>query len=356
MRTPLFTLLFSLTAITCAVGQSPTDLAGVPNAAVAAAANEETTAVAKSGANAPIIINVIPSPIQSTYLGDIAFDGEYLWVEGYDEFLLYQISPVDGSIIRSIPSTVVRPYGLAFDGNALWLADNDNRLIHQIDTADGAILQTYSTPSSSVTSYPNGLAWDGNNLWHNDPNGPMTTATGDSSFYITTNGSVLQSHQAKGQYPTGLAFDGQYLWSSDNDRRELYKIDASTFTVLDTIDAPGGNFPNGLAFDGQYLWVANNDSDSIYQLRIGVSIKDVDEHPLTAHQFTLYPNPASSQLNIVSEQPGPYHVTILSVTGQVIQLFPKSSGSIDIEALPKGNYLVQIEVDGQTITKQLVKR
>jgi len=236
------------------------------------------------------IINVIPSPAAS--VGDIAFDGEYLWVEGYNEYELYQISPIDGAVIRSIPTTVQRPHGLTFDGTDLWLSDGDNKIIQRIDTANGTVLQSFPAPGISNTSYPGGLAWDGQDLWHNDMMATNINPN-DSTFKINTSGQRLEAYHAHGTYAQGLTWDGQYLWSSDNGSDEIYKIDVSTFTVIDTIDAPGGDFPNGLAFDGQYLWVANNSSDSIYQIDFGIIPSGIGDLNSSLGQLSVYPNPST---------------------------------------------------------------
>jgi len=236
------------------------------------------------------IINVIPCPTSS--VSELAFDGEYLWVSGSSEIQLFQISPIDGSVIRTIPTTVNKPYGLTFDGTDLWLTDNTNKTIQRIDTANGNILQSIPTPGISNTSYPGGLAWDGQDIWHNDM---MATNVNpdDSTFKINTSGQRLEAHHAYGTYAQGLTWDGQYLWSTDNGVDKIYRIDVSTFSVIDTIDAPGGDYPNGLTFDGQYLWVANNSSDSIYQIDFGFIPSGIGDVNSTLGQLSIYPNPST---------------------------------------------------------------
>ncbi len=239
---------------------------------------------------APNIISVIPSPTSTPC--DIAFDGKYLWIEGFNELQIYQISPINGSIIKTIPSNVHRPYGLTFDGTYLWLADTDNKIIQQIDTSNGNVIQFFPTPAISSSSYPGGLAWDGQNLWHNDAM-ELNFNPNDSTYKVNTSGQIIQSYHAFGKSAIGLTWDGQYLWSSNNKTNEIYKIDVAAFSVIDTIDAPGGQYPNGLAFDGQYLWVANSDADSIYQLDIDFVPSRVSNLTSTLNQLSIYPNPST---------------------------------------------------------------
>lgn len=263
------------------------------------------------------VINVIPSP--SPNVGDIAFDGEYLWTQGSSLNQLSQISPMTGAVIRSIPINIQRPRGLTFDGTDLWLSDHLNHIIERVDTANGNTLQSFPTPAISNTSYPGGLAWDGLDLWHNDMMGSNVNPD-DSTFKISTSGQRLEAHHAYGTYTQGLTWDGQYLWSSDNGVGEIYRIDVSTFTVIDTIDAPGGDFPNGLAFDGQYLWVANNESDSIYQVDFGF-VSGIDDLNSTLGQLSIYPNPSTGMFFLKWDQNNSAEdisVTVFDPMGKVI--------------------------------------
>ena len=313
----ILVLIFSINSIS--IGQVGVDNNGNPlNGAESVISNSRT--YENNDVTYSQVINVIPSPNQSTFIGDIAFDGEYLWVEGFNEFFLHQISTVDGSIIRSIPTSVERPHGLTFDGNYLWLSDGANKIIQKIDTSNGNVIETIPTPADINQSYPGGLAWEGTNIWINDSKGPETTTPGDSTFLIDTNGAILQSYDAKGDYPTGLAFDGQYLWSSDNVTDEIYKIDVTTFLVIDTIPAPGGQYPNGLAFDGQYLWVSNNDRDSIYQIDLDPVTSVFDNSTIPSNQFTVQPNPSSGRFIFKRDNnsKGNFSIIIHNIKGQII--------------------------------------
>lgn len=328
MKTLILNLVMIILTTSLSLGQEGFDNSGNPTNS-----SESVTSNLRFYENNDVtysqVIHVIPSPTQSTQ--DIAFDGEYLWVEGYNEFFLHQISLIDGSIIRSIPTNVERPYGLTFDGNYLWLADNDNKIIQKIDTSNGDVIQTFPTPADTNQSYPTGLAWDGENIWNNDTQGPQADAPGDSTFLIDTNGAILQSYDAKGAYPTGLAFDGQYLWSTDNISGEIYKIDVTTFMAIDTIPAPGGLYPNGLAFDGEYLWVSNNSRDSIYQIDLDPVTSVFNNSIISSNQFTVQPNPSSGRFIFKRDNDkGNFSIIIHNIKGQIIlnKDFTNSSSAV----------------------------
>jgi hypothetical protein len=294
----------------------------------------------KSRSHSPIVIHTIPSPTSQPI--DIAFDGVNLWVEGSDDFLLYKISPVDGSIIKTIPTTLSQPDGLEFENGNLLVTDALHHYIQRVDTSDGNEISSFPTPSTSVSSFPAGLAWDGQHLWLNDP---MSTwwNPNDSTYKLSTNGQIIQSYHAFGTFTTGLAWDGQYLWSSDNASFEIYKIDVSSFTVVDTINAPGGWFPNGLAYDGQYLWVANNDADSLYQIDIGNSSNGLPNNTLLKSlDFILYPNPAQDEITIklLNNKVGlTYSITDQIGRRIVTGKIHDNVTIIDIHQLASGTYL-----------------
>ncbi|HYG49707.1 MAG TPA: T9SS type A sorting domain-containing protein [Flavobacteriales bacterium] len=244
-----------------------------------------------TSANELQIVRSFKSPMKSTYIDDLEYDGKYLWVTGYDEGKIHQISPETGKIIRSLPTNITRSYGIAFDGKHLWVIDTDNKQMQKIDPNSGDVLSTVPTPAAKDASYPCGLTWDGKNFWNNDPKGYFIESTeDDSTFLLSPEGKKIKGFKAHGGYPTGLAFDGKYLWSSDNQKIEVHKINPETFEVMETYAAPGGQYPNGLASDGKYLWIANNESDSIYQVLIPTQDEQVveEEEIISWHLDSLH--------------------------------------------------------------------
>jgi hypothetical protein len=67
----------------------------------------------------------------------------------------------------------------------------------------------------------------------------------------------------------------------------------------------------------------------------GLGIKDE-----VVNKLKVYPNPASTLLNIVIEKPGYYVAKLSSVTGHSI--ITPTSGTIDISALANGIYILTI--------------
>ena len=209
---------------------------------------------AKNQKSSNCIIKTIPSPTSGT--SSMAFDGQYLWVGAYNENLIYKIDTT-GYVLKTINTSIIRPYGLAFENSDLWISDRDNHILQKVDTINGTVLSTIPTPD--VAGWPSGIEWDGNNLWYNE-------SLYDTTYVLDTIGTVVNKYKSFGNNPFALSFQNNYLWSSNTIVGEVYKIDTTNFTVVDTITAPGGAYPTGMAFDGQNLWIASNSSDSIYKM------------------------------------------------------------------------------------------
>ncbi len=82
----------------------------------------------------------------------------------------------------------------------------------------------------------------------------------------------------------------------------------------------------------------------------------VVEKPISQVDFTLYPNPASNQINLsIDENVKPETIRIINLAGQVVMSTVYESRSIDLGYLPTGVYLFQLTFQNKsTTTKKLV--
>jgi|GEM_PF-1540994 len=263
------------------------------------------------------IVNSIPTPFN--YSADIAFDGELIWIEGYNQYMLLGLNPENGNVMDTINIDIKRPYGLFFDGTYFWVLDNDNKLIEKISKETKLVEEIISINYGTQT-YPTSLVVINGNLLFNDPIGPSVSEEGDLTVKASLNGEMLQSFSLESDYPSGIAFDGEFIWSTDNASQIINKINPSTFEVVEIIKAPGGLYPNGLTFDGTYLWVSNNDSDTLYQIDIEKSTTNIAEISKTKH-FSIYPNIVTnnSKINCSQYKGENVNIEIFTQTGQIIE-------------------------------------
>jgi hypothetical protein len=73
---------------------------------------------------------------------------------------------------------------------------------------------------------------------------------------------------------------------------------------------------------------------------------------IEASSVQIYPNPAKNELFIQSEQPID-KAEILDMSGRVVN--STNSTTVNVSHLPKGTYFVRVFVDGQSITKKIIK-
>jgi len=79
------------------------------------------------------------------------------------------------------------------------------------------------------------------------------------------------------------------------------------------------------------------------------------QHQITP-EVSLFPNPASDFLHIITTEPSS-HIQILDITGKLIhqQILPTSNGIIDVTGFKSGIYLIRVGHENQYITKRWVK-
>lgn len=113
-------------------------------------------------------IDSLSSPLNSSYIGGIDFQGNYLWASRYypnTQPNLFKIDTTNGTAVDSIPTPGLQPMGVAWDGTNIWISMDDNdgdpEKVYKLDPANGNVLLSFDVP----TTNPRGLVWDGEYLW-----------------------------------------------------------------------------------------------------------------------------------------------------------------------------------------------
>src|SRR5690606_31068830 len=120
------------------------------------------------------------------------------------------------------------------------------------------------------------------------------------------------------------------------------------YASLDAVtDIYGANSPEYASV--QHAWwavgVPNNDDTT-------VPVANVKSH---SDYVSVYPNPATSSINISSTWQQPFEIVIYSMTGAKLRTIKVSSGqqSVDISDLSKGTYFLKYQVNHQTFAEKL---
>lgn len=299
------------------------------------------------------IVHSIPSPTVNT--NGITFDGNSIWVASTG-YMLYMISPIDGSIQKTIGIDIGYVTGLTFVEQYLYAVDRINKKICKIDTASGNILDSFNTPENNTDGFPSGLTWDGINLWYN------CGGDVDSTYELNLYGQVLSQYKIIGDVPTGLTFDGSNLWSINTELDIIYQISLPNFELLGSINAPGEGYPNGLAFDGSYLWVSENSSNMIYQLYIGV-ISVINSNSLANGVLNVWPNPTFNFINVeIPASNTPVVLKIYNISRQMVKSFKINENKLsdnyqfNLSDLKSGIYFLTVNLNDITLSRKIIKR
>ncbi len=173
-------------------------------------------------------------------------------------------------------------------------------------------------------------------------------------------------------YVEGTSCSNSIFWSTETEVNNQYFIierstDGNNFTEIAKIAGAINSshkqqyhFKDSPLSSGQYYYqITQVDLDgSAHQLAVrAVNLECKDQQP-----FTMFPNPATNQLNIVLNPSGnPQRLQVLDIAGQVLNLINldqyQESVNLDLPLLPRGIYLVQLidqsgTVSGQTLVKQ----
>ena len=173
--------------------------------------------------------------------------------------------------------------------------------------------------------------------------------------YTWSNGSIGNSITINPQglpyvwVTNGTCYDTIFFnrYTSVSDSLSLVQLRSDSITKLGTINSlksdttTKGNtirqLQNDLANKHDTLYVGSTITSDTLKISIHTGISTASP---VINSLKVYPNPASTLLNIVLEKPGYYVAKLSSVTGQSI--IAPTSGTIDISALANGVYILTI--------------
>ncbi len=193
-------------------------------------------------------------------------------------------------------------------------------------------------------------ATEGVELWITDG-----TVAGTEQFLNINNAPFGNSH------PYNFKVAGGLLFFSANDGTngsELWSTDGTTGGTIMYNISPGGGSSSPrdiVALGDKLLFTAINDTTgrelfAIDGLQVGIA-----NTPNTL-QFSIYPNPAHSQLVITAEADS--HIAIVDLQGRQVMAQPSNgpATTLDVSSLAQGMYVVKVTAaNGETGLRKFVK-
>lgn len=145
----------------------------------------------------------------------------------------------------------------------------------------------------------------------------------------------------------------QGLTSSTFELSNNFELFETDFTSIETVNN-NPNFKVRLRFDGPNMTLDNGDRVTFNNFSVKgttYSFNIDDNSPL---QFNLYPNPVTDVLKI-DHSYGLVEYNLYSVDGKLVQKGKVIDLRINLVTLQKGLYLLQLEADGKTDIKKIIK-
>ena len=231
------------------------------------------------------------------------------------------------------------PYSIALDASEnFYIADAGNNRIRKV---------TFCTPSSTTDTRTecSPFVWIDGNTYTSDNNTAthVLTSTGGCDSTVTLDLTITDVDVSVTQDDTDLLANemvATYQWLDCDDNYS--PLPNGTGRVH--YGLADGNFAVEVTYYGCV------DTSSCYT----VSTVGIDENSME-NSFTVYPNPAQTQLNITAENEEINSIKIIDVTGKVVQTFEENPNTINVADLSKGMYILQIQTKREVGTKRFIK-
>ncbi len=136
------------------------------------------------------------------------------------------------------------------------------------------------------------------------------------------------------------------------DAYQLYEIDFSNLSSVDN----NANFKIRLRFTGPNMTVDNGDRVTFNNISVlGDTMLSIEAPVAQANRFIIYPNPATDVLNIAHNF-SDVSYKLYTLEGRLVVQGQLTGASINVSEMSKGMYLLQLNADGFSETKKILKR
>ena len=287
------------------------------------------------------------------------------------------------------------PTGVAVDARGnLYIADADNNRIRTISTA--GIISTFAgtgtggytgdggQATSAKLHYPSGVSVDASgNVYIADQSNSRIRKVNPAGIISTIAGNGTNGYSGDGGQATAAGFRGPSGVSVDASGN-VYIADyinsvirtVNTAGIINTFagrdssgigiagyTGDGGAataaelyFPQGVATDATgNIYIADASNNRIRKVCVSICAgAGISQYSNLNTNFSVYPNPSNSVINVVADFSPSFEMTICDVLGNVLISSPlgRSGGAIDVSGLSNGVYFVRVGTATQKFIKQ----
>jgi len=209
--------------------------------------------------------------------------GTLLILDQVDPNKVFEVTPTDGKILRTVQTESIHGSGITIDGGGNWIITSTKALqvppvTLKVDPQSGETLEKWVTPGwgfygpdrpprpGMPPETPSGghdVKWAGNGrYWMAVP------ASGRIFLMDEASGKPVRSFAAPVNRTHGLAIDGNFLWSVAADFSQIHKLDSKTGKIVAKIQLDKKNDPaiHGLEIRDGVLWYCDAGSGWVCNL------------------------------------------------------------------------------------------
>jgi hypothetical protein len=192
--------------------------------------------------------------------------GTLLILDQIDPNKVFEVSPVDGKIIRTVQTEAIHGSGITIgEGGAWWITSTKALqgppVTLKVDRKTGKTLKKWVTPGwgfyGAVTADRGSPSGGHDVKWANNGQYWMAVPASGRIFLMEgETGKIVRSIPAPVLRTHGLAIDGNYLWSVSSDFAQIQKLDSRDGTIVGKIQLDKTKDPqvHGLELKDGVLW------------------------------------------------------------------------------------------------------
>jgi hypothetical protein len=205
-----------------------------------------------------------------------------------------------------------------------------------------------ATPVVAVTNLnldrilgTNGLLVIGNYIFVSTPTKLVKYNLGETNpqEILVANGFTTLQGIAKGETDT-------IIYGTEYNPDHVVKINTTDGTFSQIATTPARTNWD-IIFTGNSFYVSNLEGGDIIKIDMSLSVDDFNKD-----RVKIYPVPST---DIVNFEKGMF-LGLTEMSGKHIDVKKSNDNSIDISDLPKGTYIVRLNVDGKIFHKKIVKK